>query len=49
MVCEVLKTGSTGNCVLLNETIAFDMGIPFRTIKPYAKQLSLVLISHVHS
>lgn len=45
---EVLATGSTGNCVILNGSIAIDIGVPYKTVKPYAKGLRLVLLTHVH-
>ena len=45
---EVLATGSTGNCVILNGAIAIDIGVPFKKVKPYAKDLLLVLLTHVH-
>ena len=45
---EVLATGSSGNCVIINESIAIDIGVPYKKIKPYAKNLRLVLLTHVH-
>ena len=45
---EVLATGSSGNCVIINESIAIDIGAPYKKIKPYAKNLRLVLLTHVH-
>lgn len=45
---EVLATGSTGNCVILNGSIAIDIGVPYKKVKPYAKKLRLVLLTHVH-
>lgn len=45
---EILATGSAGNCVIINESIAIDVGIPFKKIEPYAKKLRLVLLTHVH-
>lgn len=46
---NVLKSGSTGNCVIYLDTIAVDMGISYKMIEPYKKQLQLVLIGHVHT
>ena len=48
MKFEILATGSKGNCVVLNDIIAIDMGIPFKTVKTYLKQLQLVLLTHEH-
>ena len=48
LTCNVLATGSRGNCVLLNDIIAFDMGVPYKMIAPYVRNLRLVLLSHIH-
>lgn len=45
---EIVSTGSKGNCVIINESIAIDIGVPFKRIAPYAKKLQLVLLTHVH-
>lgn len=45
---DVLASGSSGNCVILNGNIALDMGVPYKTIAPYAKDLKLVFVSHEH-
>ncbi|QQV90514.1 beta-lactamase superfamily domain protein [Polaribacter phage Danklef_1] len=47
-ICNVLSSGSKGNCEIYHKTIAVDMGIPFSKIKPYMNELQLVLISHKH-
>ena len=31
---KVLQTGSSGNCVIVNNIIALDMGIPYKKIFP---------------
>lgn len=49
MNIEVLETGSSGNCTVVDDIIAIDMGVPFKRIKPYIKSLKLVLLTHVHS
>ncbi len=45
---QVIGTGSTGNAVLLNNHILIDCGVPYRAIAPYAKQIQLVLLTHIH-
>lgn len=45
---EIVSTGSKGNFVIINESIAIDIGVPFKRIAPYAKNLKLVLLTHVH-
>lgn len=48
MTYEVIATGSKGNCVVLENQIAVDMGVPYKKIEPYAKRLKLVLLTHQH-
>lgn len=49
MTCNVIATGSSGNAVLLNETVLVDCGVPFRALQPYLRGLRLVLLTHRHS
>lgn len=49
MEYEILATGSSGNCTIINHSIAIDIGIPYKKIAPYAKELKLVLLTHIHS
>lgn len=51
MTYDILATGSTGNCVVLNGGIAIDMGIPMKKLREsgYIKGLELVLLTHCHS
>lgn len=48
MTCEVLQTGSSGNCVILNGVIALDMGVAYKKVAPHVRGLQLVFISHEH-
>lgn len=48
MTFDVISTGSGGNAVVLNKNILIDCGVPFSKIKPYMKDLQLVLLSHCH-
>ena len=48
MKYEILETGSSGNCTIINGTIAVDMGIPFKKLQPYVRALRLVLLTHQH-
>lgn len=47
-ICNVLSSGSKGNCEIYHKMIACDMGIPYSMIKPYVNDLKLVLVSHKH-
>lgn len=48
MKYEVVQTGSTGNCVILDDVLALDMGISFKKVLPYMRALQLVFVSHEH-
>ena len=48
MVYNIISSGSHGNCEIYLESVAIDMGVSFSAIKPYVKDLQLVLLSHEH-
>lgn len=49
MEYEVLATGSkNGNCLILNNILALDMGVTAKTVTPYVKTLQLVFCGHEH-
>ena len=50
MTYDILATGSSGNCVIINGEIAIDMGIPMKKLREsgYIKSLRLVLLTHEH-
>lgn len=45
---NIVATGSSGNCIIIDNFIALDMGVPFKKVLPYYKKLKLVFISHCH-
>lgn len=45
---DIIKTGSKGNAVILND-ILIDCGVAFKSIEKYIKDLSIVLLTHIHS
>lgn len=49
MEYEIIGTGSSGNAVVINGSILMDCGLPWNKIKPYAKNLKIVLLTHIHS
>ena len=50
MTCEIISTGGkVGNAVLLNGCLLFDCGISWKRLEPYAKQISLVFLTHIHA
>lgn len=46
---EVLSSSSDGNCIVFKKYLAIDMGIPYKQIKPYLKELKVILLTHIHS
>ena len=44
----VIGSGSTGNSVLINNSILVDAGLPYKKIEPYMDGIKLVLITHEH-
>lgn len=46
---NIINTGSDGNCTIIEKVIMVDCGISFKRIKPYIKDLKLVLLTHAHS
>ena len=46
---EILSTGSCGNATILNGNILIDCGLPFKNLTQYVQDLSLVLLTHIHS
>lgn len=48
MQYEIISTGSKGNCVILENSIAIDMGISYKALKPYMRELQIVLLTHTH-
>lgn len=46
---NVVQTGSSGNCVVFNETVMVDCGISYKKVEPYVQRLKLLLLTHIHS
>lgn len=45
---EVIATGSKGNAVLYHGCILVDCGVPYDLLRPYVKQIQVVLLTHAH-
>lgn len=46
---EIIGSSSNGNCLLFNKFMAIDMGISFKKIFPYLKDLKVILLTHEHT
>lgn len=49
MKYDVISTGSKGNAVVISDFVLIDCGVPYKMLEPYAKELRLVLLTHIHS
>lgn len=47
-IVNVVSTGSHGNAVIYHESILVDIGVSYKMIEQYKKQLQLVLLTHQH-
>lgn len=47
---NVIKTGSAGNCLMLNDDFLYDIGIPFKKINDNIdiEKVKIIFISHSH-
>ena len=45
---NLIASGSSGNCLVIENKIAIDMGIPFSKIKDYVNDLKVVFLTHQH-
>ena len=46
---NIISSGSCGNAVTVNRAILIDCGVGFKALKPYYRELKLVLLTHIHS
>ena len=46
---QVIASGSTGNSIIYHKTILVDCGVPFSLLKPFLKDIKLVLLTHSHN
>lgn len=48
MQYNIISTGSHGNCTIINDSIAIDMGITYKKLGEYSNKIKLVLLTHIH-
>lgn len=49
MKYDLISSSSNGNCLIIEDYIAIDMGVSYSKIKKYVKTLKVVLLTHIHS
>lgn len=45
----IVNSNSKANCLIFNKYMAIDMGVNYKQIKPYLKELKIILLTHIHS
>lgn len=48
MNIEIIKTGSKGNCIIVENKFMLDCGVPYKMVESYLKDIKLIFISHKH-
>ena len=46
---DIVATGSTGNFAVIEDAVAIDAGVPYKTVEPYMDKIKLLLLTHDHS
>lgn len=46
---QVIASGSSGNAILYHNSILVDIGVTLTSIKPFLKDIQLVLLTHSHN
>lgn len=46
---RIIGSSSKGNCIIIEDVLMIDAGLPFKYIKPYIDKVRLIFISHIHS
>ena len=49
MKYEIIGSSSKGNCIVVEDIIALDMGVSYFKVRKYLKKVKLIFISHVHT
>lgn len=44
---NIIASGSSGNAIILENGICLDMGVSYKKIKPYLKDIKVIFISHL--
>lgn len=49
MTFNIIKTGSAGNAVVIDDRVLVDCGVPYKTLGNAVRRISLVLLTHIHT
>lgn len=45
---KIINSGSDGNCTIINQTIAIDLGVSYTKLGKYVKTIKVVFLTHEH-
>ena len=48
MTYKIINSGSDGNCVIIDNILAIDMGVSFKKLSSYVPKIQMVLLTHRH-
>lgn len=49
MIYKIIASGSKGNCTIIENSIAIDMGVSFKALGDYKQRIKVVLLTHCHA
>lgn len=49
MTYKIINSGSDGNCVIISDILAIDMGVSWKKLTPYVDNIEMVLLTHQHA
>lgn len=48
-ILNIISSSSKGNCYIYNKDLMIDMGVSYTRVKPYLKDIKLLLLTHIHA
>lgn len=49
MIYKIIASGSKGNCTILENSVAIDMGVSYKALGDYKQKIKIVLLTHAHA
>lgn len=46
---NIVGSSSKGNCLIFNKYLVIDIGVSYKQIEKYLKDLKIILLTHIHS
>lgn len=48
-ILNIIASSSAGNCYIYNKDLMIDIGVSYKKVKPYLKDIKLILLTHAHT